>query len=114
MIEQFVSNLPNEVRLWLLDHTPTTLNQAARFADEFVAIHNPKSTKFKSIQTKTSLTATTNESSVNSASKITEIHTNLKIMVSQIVIIPSTQINTPSLRYVVGNVHVLDTSEKIV
>ena len=67
MIEQFVSNLPNEVRLWLLDHTPSTLNQAARFADEFVAIHNPNGTNFKRVLTKTSLAVTTNETDVNSA-----------------------------------------------
>ena len=107
MIEQFVSNLPNEVRLWLLDHTPTTLNQAARFTDEFVAIHNPNSTKFKSVLAKISLAFTTNETGVNYAG------INLKSMVSQIVIIPNTQINIPSLRYVVGNVDVLDTSEKM-
>ena len=69
MIEQFVSNLPNEVRLWLLHHTPTTLKQAARFSDEFVAIHNPISTKFKSVPTKASLAVTTNETGVNLAAK---------------------------------------------
>ena len=53
--------------MWLLDHTSTILNQAARFADEFVAIHNQNSTKFKSVLAKISLAVTTNETGVNYA-----------------------------------------------
>ena len=99
--------------MWLLDHTQTSLNQAARFADEFVAIHNPNSTKFKSNQTKTSLTTTTNGSGVNSAGKNYRDIYQFKIYGK-----PNSN-NTKyadkhsSLRYVVGNVYVLDTSEKI-
>ena len=38
LLEQFFECLPDEMRLWLTDRKPTTISQAAQFADQFVAI----------------------------------------------------------------------------
>jgi len=41
LIEQFNQVIPQEINVWLLDHKPTTLVQAAQKADEYVSIRKP-------------------------------------------------------------------------
>jgi len=36
--EQFQSNLDSELRVWLIDQKPKNLSEAARLADQYVAV----------------------------------------------------------------------------
>ena len=45
LLEQFSNKIPEQITLWLLDRKPNTLLQAARFADEYVAVRKPFSPK---------------------------------------------------------------------
>lgn len=39
LLEQFFSVVPPELKLWLADKNPTTLQQAAQLADQYTALH---------------------------------------------------------------------------
>ena len=63
-MEQFNSVLENDVRLWLLDQKPKSLAEAAKLADQYVAVHKPGRTTQKTFdgKSKTSFNGHENKS----------------------------------------------------
>ena len=61
LIEQYMSCLPDDIRIWLLDRNPTTLSDAAKLSDEYTAVHK----NHASLLSKTSFTAVTGHSNTN-------------------------------------------------
>jgi hypothetical protein len=41
LLEQFNNTIPKDIAVWLLDHKPATITEAARKADEYVAVRKP-------------------------------------------------------------------------
>ena len=56
-IEQYMSCLPHDIRIWLLDRNPTTVSDAAKLSDEYAAVHK----NHASLWPKTSFTAVTGQ-----------------------------------------------------
>ena len=61
LIEQYMSCLPDDIRIWLLDRNPTTLSDAAKLSDEYTAVHK----NHASLLPKTSFIAVTGHSDNN-------------------------------------------------
>ena len=61
LIEQYMSCLPDDIRIWLLDRNPTTFTNTTKLSDEYTAAHK----NHVSLLPKTSFTAVTGHSNNN-------------------------------------------------